>query len=58
LLTTNSWLGKEDRELESALHIELTGILNWALDCLERLTIQKRNQFTHIPSAEEAIGAT
>jgi P4 family phage/plasmid primase-like protien len=38
LLTTRSWLGKEDLELERELHKELTGILNWALDGLSRLT--------------------
>ena len=31
LLTTRSWLGKEDHDLEPALQRELTGILNWSL---------------------------
>jgi putative DNA primase/helicase len=50
---SRSWLGKEDHGLERALHAELPGILNWALDGLERLTANDR--FTHIASAEEMI---
>ena len=34
LLTTLSWLGREDPNLEPALHTELTGNLNWALNGL------------------------
>ena len=34
LLTTRSWLGKEDHDLEPALQAEMTGILNWSLDGL------------------------
>jgi putative DNA primase/helicase len=55
LLTTLSWLGREDHKLEPALHTELTGILNWALDGLQRLTVINNNIFTRSPSAEEAI---
>jgi putative DNA primase/helicase len=54
LLTTRSWFGKEDHELERQLHKELSGILNWALDGLSRLTANG-NRFTRLPSAEEAI---
>jgi putative DNA primase/helicase len=55
LLTTRSWLGREDFSLEPALHGELTGILNWALDGLQRLTVTNGNIFTPLPSADEAI---
>ena len=54
LLTTRSWLGREDHGLEPALQAEMTGILNWALDGLSRLTANG-NRFTRLPSAEEAI---
>jgi putative DNA primase/helicase len=53
LLTSRSWLRCEDYTLEKDLRAELPGILNWALDGLERLTIT--NTFTRLPSAEEAI---
>lgn len=53
LLTTRSWLGKEDYDLERELHKELTGILNWSLAGLSRLA--NGNRFTRPPSAEEAI---
>jgi putative DNA primase/helicase len=53
LLTSRSWLGHEDFGLELALHAELPGILNWALDGLERLS--STNQFTRLASADEAI---
>ena len=55
LLLHHSWLGKEDHQLEPALHTELTGILNWALDGLARLTIVNGNRFTPLPSADEAV---
>ncbi len=55
LLLSHSWLGREDHQLEPALHTELTGILNWALDGLHRLTIENENRFTPLPSADEAI---
>jgi putative DNA primase/helicase len=48
-----SWLGKEDLTLEPALCAELTGILNWGLDGLQRLS--SANKFTRLASAEEAI---
>jgi putative DNA primase/helicase len=37
LVTTRSWLGKEDSDLEHALQGELPGILNWALAGLQRI---------------------
>jgi hypothetical protein len=55
LMLSRSWLGKEDHELEQRLHVELPGILNWALAGLERLTIDNDNRFTRLASAEEAI---
>ena len=55
LLLSRSWLGKEDHALEQRLHAELPGILNWALDGLQRLTVPNGNRFTRIPAAEEAI---
>jgi putative DNA primase/helicase len=53
ILLKHTWLGKEDLTLEPALQAELTGILNWALDGLQRLSAT--NKFTRLPSAEEAI---
>jgi putative DNA primase/helicase len=53
LLLRNSWLGKEDTTLEDRLSAELTGILNWSLDGLERLA--KQGQFTRPASTDEAI---
>jgi putative DNA primase/helicase len=55
LLLTRSWYGNEDSTLEPDLHTgrELAGVLNWALDGLDRLTAQGR--FTRPPSTDEAI---
>jgi putative DNA primase/helicase len=55
LLLSQSWLGKEDHRLERALRAELPGILNWALDGLERLNEQ--HQFTRPASTDETITA-
>jgi putative DNA primase/helicase len=55
LLLTQSWYGREDHDLESALRDELPAILNWALDGLERLTTKGR--FTRPPGADEAMVA-
>lgn len=55
LLLSHSWLGREDHELEPALHTQLSGILNWALEGLHRLTVDNKNTFTRAPSADEAI---
>ncbi len=52
---SNSWLGKEDHGLERTLQDELTGILNWSLAGLHRLTVHNANRFTHLPSADEAV---
>ncbi len=55
LLLNQSWLGREDHHLEDELRQELPGILNWALDGLERLAVQDR--FTRTPGADEAMVA-
>jgi len=55
LLTTRSWLGKENYELETELGAELPGILNLSLQGLRRLTIDKKNQFTRFEAADQAI---
>jgi putative DNA primase/helicase len=55
LLTTRSWLGREDHGLEPALHTELPGILNWGLAGLHRLTVTNDNRFTRVPAADEAV---
>jgi putative DNA primase/helicase len=55
LILTESWYGKEDRDLERQLHAELPGILNWSLDGLKRLT--REGRFTHSATADEAIVA-
>ena len=55
LLTTRSWLGVEDYELEKDLSAELPGILNWALDGLRRLTLDNENHFTRFEAADDAI---
>ena len=55
LLLSNSWLGKENHDLELSLHVELTSILNWALSGLHRLTVANKNCFTRLTSAEDAI---
>jgi putative DNA primase/helicase len=53
LQLTHSWLGKEDPDLEPELHRELSGILTWALEGLDRL--RRTNRFTRSPSTDEAI---
>jgi putative DNA primase/helicase len=55
LQLTESWLGKEDHELEQRLQAELPGILNFALDGLQRLTTVNGNRFTRVASADESI---
>jgi putative DNA primase/helicase len=55
LLLTRSWFGREDHALEQVLRAELPGILNWALDGLERLNDAGR--FTRPPGADEAMVA-
>jgi putative DNA primase/helicase len=53
LLLTESWLGREDPNLEPELHQELTGILNWALAGLARLIEQGR--FSKPKSTDDAL---
>jgi putative DNA primase/helicase len=55
LLLSRSWFGRENHNLEAALRCELSGILNWALEGLRRLTVQNGNAFTRTASADEAI---
>ncbi|KAB2341936.1 NTP-binding protein [Actinomadura rudentiformis] len=55
LTMTQSWLGREDTELEGKLATELGGILNWALDGLDRLN--KRGRLTEPGSSVEAVTA-
>lgn len=55
LLLSRSWLGREDHELEVALQSELSGILNWSLDGLRRLTVENGNVFSRTASADEAV---
>jgi putative DNA primase/helicase len=56
LVTERSWLGKENHKLERELRTELTGILNWALAGLHRLTFEsEENQFTRIPDSDSAV---
>jgi putative DNA primase/helicase len=52
LQMTNSFLGREDRTLDGRLRAELPGILNWALDGLDRLT--ERGRFTVPKSSDDA----
>jgi putative DNA primase/helicase len=42
LVFTESYLGREDTTLGDRLRAELPGVLNWALDGLERLTARGR----------------
>jgi putative DNA primase/helicase len=49
---TESFLGKEDTELEQRLIAELPGILNWALVGLDRIS---RQRFTVPKSSAEAV---
>jgi putative DNA primase/helicase len=53
LALTESWLGREDRTLEPDLGAELPGILNWALDGLDRLA--QRDRFTEPRSSVDAV---
>jgi len=48
----NSFLGREDRNLEAKLLGELPGILNWALEGLDRII---RQPFTISKASDEAI---
>jgi putative DNA primase/helicase len=48
----DSFLGREDRNLEAKLRAELTGVLNWALVGLDRII---RQPFTVSKASDEAI---
>lgn len=52
LQMTNSFLGREDRTLDERLRAELPGILAWALEGLDRLTMN--GKFTTPGSSEDA----
>jgi putative DNA primase/helicase len=53
--TVKSYLGKEDPHLEEKLCTELPGILNWALDGLDRLN--KQGKFTENIATREIVHA-
>jgi putative DNA primase/helicase len=53
LVLEKSWLGKENENLTDELLGELPGILNWALDGLDRL--RKRRHFTEPQSSKDAV---
>jgi putative DNA primase/helicase len=53
LKLTESFLGREDLELRAKLAVEMGGILNWALDGLDRL--RKRGHFRMPASSQESI---
>jgi putative DNA primase/helicase len=52
LQMTESFLGREDRTLDARLSDELAGILNWALEGLDRLN--RNGRFTVPGSSEDA----
>jgi putative DNA primase/helicase len=54
LVTKKSWLGRENHELENELQPELPGILNWALEGIERL-VKNKGRFCRSASADEAV---
>jgi putative DNA primase/helicase len=53
LRTTQSWLAKEDKQLDSRLQSEMPGILNWAINGWQRL--QERGQFLQPDSGTELV---
>jgi putative DNA primase/helicase len=53
LIFTKSWLGEEDPDLTRDLLGELPGILNWALDGLDRL--RRNRRFTEPGEAAELL---
>ena len=53
LTLTRSFLGKEDHDLTDRLLTELPGIMNWALEGLQRL--RERGHFIQPESSAEAI---
>src|SRR5581483_2268645 len=55
LTLRQSWLGQEDHTLTTRLLDELPGILNWALEGLDRL--RQQDHFTEPASSRDAITA-
>jgi putative DNA primase/helicase len=55
LQTTISFLGREDREIETRVLKEMTGVLNWALEGARRLFGKQKGVFTEQPAAAAAI---
>jgi putative DNA primase/helicase len=53
LILTESFLGREDPDLKKKLAPELPGILNWALEGLDRL--RKRGYFRQPKSSQETL---
>jgi putative DNA primase/helicase len=53
LRLTESWLGREDHDLEPRLHAELPGILNWVLDGLDRLA--RTGRFTRPSYTDDVV---
>lgn len=53
LRTTQSWLGKEDKQLDARLQRELPGILNWAIEGWQRL--QERGHFRQPDTGRELL---
>lgn len=53
IVTRQSFLGKEDEGLTKKLQAELPGILNWALDGLDRL--RERRYFEQPPSCHDEV---
>ena len=53
LSMTRSWLGREDTALTDSLAAEMPGILNWALDGLDRL--ERTGRITEPESSRESV---
>ena len=53
LYMPRSWLGREDTELADVLLTELSAILNWSLDGLERL--QRNGHFIRVTSSDTLL---
>jgi putative DNA primase/helicase len=53
LLLERSWFGREDPDLGRKLQAELPGVLNWALEGLERL--ERQGRFTESEAARAAF---
>jgi putative DNA primase/helicase len=53
LALTESWLGREDRQLEPDLVAELPGVLNWALEGIDRLA--EHDRFIEPDSSKDAV---